>query len=96
MCYVCCCGADHFLKPLSLVVVDLLGNEFPPLHLLPVRVPKSRLVPSPFGRTMCSHVLVVQGIDINANMLPHQTNTQSVGKPANFEWLASHLSKVIS
>ena len=74
-----------------MVVVDLFRDEFSPLHLLVVGIPNFSLGPW-FGGTMCSHVLVVQGIDVNANVLAHQTNTQRVGKPANLERLAGHRS----
>jgi hypothetical protein len=39
---------------------------------------------------MSSHALVIESIDIDANVLTHQANTERMSKPTDFEWLSGH------
>jgi len=42
---------------------------------------------------MSSHALIIESIDINANVLTHQANTERLSKPTDFEWFPGHFSE---
>lgn len=43
-----------------------------------------------FDRFRSHEVVLMQGIHIDANVLPHEPDSQGMREPTNFEWLASH------
>jgi len=83
----------YILHPVfgSLCTVALLSDRFPPTLLFSTRVPYICHV-SPLCRALCSCTPVIEGVDIDANVFTHQTNTERMSKPTNFEGLSVHFS----
>ena len=75
------------------VFVDVRDPTLFAKLLLRFRIPM--LLVMRFTSGFSSHqILFVQTVDVDAEVFPHESHTKRVGKPTNFEGLASHRANV--
>src|ERR1700679_710468 len=76
----------------SFCMVSLLRDRSETTLLFRIRIPYICHMFTLCG-VMRSCILVIEGIDIDANVFTHQANTQRVSKPTNFERFPVHFSE---
>jgi hypothetical protein len=72
-------------------VVHLLSDMSQTTSLLSIGVPYICRMPR-FRSIMYSEIMIIEGVDIDANMFAHQANTERVSEATDFEWLSAHFS----